>query len=317
MQEFMKIMIAYDGSSRAEAALRDLQYAGLPRHAEAKLVSVVEPLITTGPPEAAFSAPVIRLAQNEGQQAKMNVWQGAARLHKTFPAWALDTAVLWGNAALQIVTEAENWNPEMIVISPLNRSKFERVLFGSFSRSVVDKAPCTVRVAREVADEEASGLRLMIGYDGSQGAEAAVCEVALRQWPPNTEVRLVAAMELGSLDNIVESAINRQPAASLFENAEQLLRQAGLRVSTSIREGRPKRVLLDEAEEWAAHCIFVGRNRHNTFSRIFTNSTSAAIASQAPCSVEVVRQEQQRRWTRAPAVTHAQFSPSAVGAKEH
>lgn len=302
MQEFMKIMIAYDGSSRAEAALRDLPYAGLPRHAEAKLVSVVEPLITTGPPEAAFSAPVTMLAQNEAQQAKSNVRHGAARLHKTFPAWALDTVVLWGNAALQIVSEAEIWNPEMIVISPLNRSKFERMLFGSFSRNVVDKAPCTVRVAREVADEEASGLRLMVGYDGSQGAKAAVREVALRQWPANTEVRLVAAMGFASLESI--SAINRQPAASLFEKAEQLLRQAGLRVSTSIREGKPKRVLLDEAEEWEAHCIFVGRNRHNPFSRIFIGSTSAAIASQAPCSVEVVRQEQ-HRWTMAPALSPA------------
>jgi hypothetical protein len=108
-------MIAYDGSSRAEAALRDLQYAGLPRHAEAKLVSVVEPLITTGPPEAAFNAPVIMLAQNETLEAKRSVRQGAARLHMTFPAWELDTVVMWGNAALQIVTEAEIWNPEMIV----------------------------------------------------------------------------------------------------------------------------------------------------------------------------------------------------------
>lgn len=316
MQEFMKIMIAYDGSSRADAALRDLQYAGLPRHAEAKLVSVVEPLVITGAPEAAFSAPVVRLAQNEGQEAKRSVWQGASRLHKAFPAWALDTVVLWGNAALQIVTQAEIWNPEMIVISPLNRSKFERLIFGSFSRSVVEKAPCTVRVAREAADEEASCLRLMIGYDGSQGAEAAVREVALRQWPANTEVRLVAATRFASLGSVGESAINQQPAASLFEKAEQLLRQAGLRISTSIREGRPKRVLLDEAEEWGAHCIFVGRNPHNTFSRIFSSSTSAAIASQAPCSVEVVRQEQ-HRWTVAPAVDQAQFSPWAVGAKEH
>ncbi len=317
MQEFMKIMIAYDGSSRAEAALRDLQYAGLPRHAEAKLISVVEPLITTGPPEATFSAPVTMLAQSEAQQAKSSVRQGATRLHKTFPAWALDTAVLWGHAAQQIVTEAEIWNPEMIVISPLNRSKFERLIFGSFSRSVVDTAPCTVRVAREVTDEEASGLRLMIGYDGSQGAEAAVREVTLRQWPANTEVRLVAAMGFASLDSIGESAINQQPAASLFEKAEQLLRQAGLRVSTSVREGKPKRVLLDEAEEWEAHCIFVGRNQHNMFSRIFIGSTSAAIASQAPCSVEVVRQEQQHRWAMAPTVSHAQSAPNAVGTKEH
>lgn len=293
MYDSMKIMIAYDGSLRAEAALRDLQYAGLPHLAEAKLVSVVEPIMPAGPPDAALGALIMLDTQGETQQANRNVRRGAARLHQTFPGWALDTAVRRGNPALQIVTEAENWNPEMIVISPLNRSKLERLIFGSFSRSVVENAPCTVRVARPAGDEDAKGLRLLVGYDGSPGAEAAVCEIALRHWPANTEVRLVAAMGLTSPGSLGENAIERQPAPPSFVQAEQLLRRSGLRLSTSLREGKPKRVVLDEAGEWGAHCIFVGRNRHNAFSRMFLTSTSAAIAMQASCSVEVVREEQQ------------------------
>ncbi len=38
----MKILIAYDGSDCAEAALDDLQCAGLPLEAEAQIISVAE-----------------------------------------------------------------------------------------------------------------------------------------------------------------------------------------------------------------------------------------------------------------------------------
>ena len=40
MNEKMKILIAYDGSDCAEAALKDLQRAGLPKMAEAVALSV-------------------------------------------------------------------------------------------------------------------------------------------------------------------------------------------------------------------------------------------------------------------------------------
>ena len=36
----MKIVIAYDGSSGADAALEDLRYAGLPHVAEAVVMSI-------------------------------------------------------------------------------------------------------------------------------------------------------------------------------------------------------------------------------------------------------------------------------------
>jgi hypothetical protein len=39
MNEHMKILMAYDGSSAADAALDDLRWAGLPRESEALLLT--------------------------------------------------------------------------------------------------------------------------------------------------------------------------------------------------------------------------------------------------------------------------------------
>ena len=48
----MKVMIAYDGSAYADAALDDLRRAGLPREAEALIVSVGDGLVSAYSPVA-------------------------------------------------------------------------------------------------------------------------------------------------------------------------------------------------------------------------------------------------------------------------
>ena len=45
----MKILIGYDGSESADAALDDLRRAGLPRETEALIVSVAEVLMQPPP----------------------------------------------------------------------------------------------------------------------------------------------------------------------------------------------------------------------------------------------------------------------------
>src|SRR5678815_4963496 len=52
MNERMKVLIAYDGSAHADAALEDLRRAGLPREAEALIVSVSHGLVSTSSPIA-------------------------------------------------------------------------------------------------------------------------------------------------------------------------------------------------------------------------------------------------------------------------
>lgn len=52
MEGRMKVMIAYDGSAHADAALDDLRRAGLPREAEALIVSVGDGLVSAYSPVA-------------------------------------------------------------------------------------------------------------------------------------------------------------------------------------------------------------------------------------------------------------------------
>jgi nucleotide-binding universal stress UspA family protein len=74
------------------------------------------------------------------------------------------------------------------------------------------------------------------------------------------------------------------------EMAAEELRAAGINALPLMREGEPKRVLVEAAQERGADSIFVGATRYDSRARMFLRgSVSAAVAARAHCSVEVVR----------------------------
>lgn len=76
----------------------------------------------------------------------------------------------------------------------------------------------------------------------------------------------------------------------------KLITSRNLRVSASVEEGDPKRVLPAIAERWGANCIFVGATGHsNRLERFLLGSVSAAVAARAHCSVEVARAKSKRK----------------------
>jgi nucleotide-binding universal stress UspA family protein len=79
-----------------------------------------------------------------------------------------------------------------------------------------------------------------------------------------------------------------------LEQAAQELRANGLTVSTAIRDGKPQDVLLQEARELAADCIFIDAHglsyeSDDGFDRPGLGKVAEALALGAHCSVEVVR----------------------------
>ncbi|HSE99129.1 MAG TPA: universal stress protein, partial [Blastocatellia bacterium] len=167
------------------------------------------------------------------------------------------------------------------------------LLLGSVSQKVVNEAPCSVRIGRGRKREADAPLRIMIGVDGSPGSEAALKAVAAREWPGGTEVRVVAVPDLLMVTLIewVEEGDEDDAAwvRRMVDASVEKLRAAGLDVSSEIRNGDAKRVLISEAEKWGADTVFVGARGLRRIKRFLLGSVSAAVAARAHCSVEVVR----------------------------
>jgi nucleotide-binding universal stress UspA family protein len=83
----------------------------------------------------------------------------------------------------------------------------------------------------------------------------------------------------------------RSWACHAVEAVAEELRSTGLSVTADVQEGDPKDVLVKQAEQWSADCIFVGAKGHRGMERFLLGSVSASVAARAHCSVEVVRQE--------------------------
>ena len=317
MDERFKLLIGYDGSDCAEAALDDLRKAGLPpAGVEALALSVADAFMlpppppssyeTVGTPEAeAHEFDRRRYARNlrAMQEAEEMARRAGARLRAGFPGWDVRSEATNGSPAWELVAEADRWRPDLVVVGSHGRTALGRLVMGSVSQRVLTEAKCSVRVARGRVEVDEAPARLVVGVDGSSGADAAVRAVAARRWPPRSEARVVVAQTLfmpAIVGGLVppagewmesENAAGRERAQEIAERAAAVLSAAALVTSTSLAEGDPKRVLVEEAESWGADCVFVGSTGYsNRVERFLLGSVSAAVAARARCTVEVVRE---------------------------
>lgn len=297
-QSQMKILIAYDGSECAEAALDDLQRAGLPRQAEALVLTIAEELIpapaSIGGVETSF--PKDEFAQQTKALALARETQ--SRIQTLFPQWKILAEAGIGSPSSEIITRANEWQPDLIIVGSHGRTALGRFFFGSVSQKVVNEARSSVRVARgRVVTPADTPVRLVVGMDGSAGAEAAIAEIAARNWPFGGEVRVVnAAWTIPPVDEAVEVARileriqqENERVKKLTDEAVNKLRAAGLQASVMIKEQEPKSLLCQEAESMKADCIFVGARGLGRLERILIGSISSGVAARAHCSVEIVR----------------------------
>ena len=316
MREGMRVLIAYDGSAHADAALADLRRAGLPREGEALLVSVADGLVGAYFPIAEIAGlaaasrrvtSVVELAREQAVMLLAEAREAAGRARRqvvsSFPGWEVRSAVLEGDPSEELLRRAEAWRPHLIVVGSQGRSALGRLLAGSVSKTVARRAHGSVRVARRRAEKaEGAPPRIIIGADGSAGATRAVRAVWSREWPAGTQVRIVAVDE-GSgpvrladvTPNLEEfgTASNEGPpvnARLMADGARVVLLSKGLSASVELREGDPRRVLVDEAVGWSADSVFVGSHGlDRPHDRSGLGRVAAALVTGAPCSVEVVR----------------------------
>ncbi|HEX4950033.1 MAG TPA: universal stress protein [Blastocatellia bacterium] len=294
MTEKMKILLAYDGSDCANAALDDLRVAGLPAEAEVKVVAVLE---TWLPPPSSWAL-LEGTSQERQELSTLALAQGAAvTLRSLFPGWDLTAQEELGSPASVLLKIADDWQPDLLVVGSHSRSAAGRFFLGSVSQKLVHEAHCSVRVARGRVQESGTPLRIILGVDGSAGAEAAAQVVAQRNWPPDTEVKMVNAAWAAPY------LFTDEPASALaqwvaeeqaridasLQKTEAQLQAKGLQVTRLISHEEPKKLLCDEAERWGADCIFVGAKGISKWERMLIGSVSSAVAARAACSVEIVR----------------------------
>lgn len=313
----MKLLIGYDGSACSNAALDDLKLAGLPETVEAVVMSVADVWLPP-PPENESLGEYARDLQSHPQpfkayqtnakavtEAEVLAKHAQERLLKMFPAWKVSAEAAYGSPAWEIWSKSNEMKADLIVVGSHGHTALGRFFLGSISNKVLTEAHCSVRVARGKIEVDPAPSRIVIGFDGTAGALAAVAAVAERSWREQSEVRLIAVADpmlptaIGLFVPPVSSWVDEEMKVEserirkLAEESLDLLRSKNLAAEIQVFAGNPKQILVEEAEKWHADSIFVGANRYGSrVERFLLGSVSAAIAARAACSVEVVRRKE-------------------------
>jgi nucleotide-binding universal stress UspA family protein len=134
------ILAAFDGSKDADEAFETaLDFAAL-CGARLQVVSVATP---PEPPTRVETEAALDAASRHYEE----LFEGLRRRAQARGV-ALETRILVGHAAEQILRLAAETGSDLIVVGHRGHSKIREWIFGSTSRRVVAHAPCSVLVAR-------------------------------------------------------------------------------------------------------------------------------------------------------------------------
>lgn len=310
----MRILIGYDGSKSADAAIKDLKRAGLPRISEVLVVSVADLLVSnqsvTEVVGQAFTsqrvAAGIRLAQTHSEhvreEAKALVAQAKMRVQINFPEWKVESMVIEGSPATELIELAKSWKADLIVVGSEGRSAFGRFFLGSVSKKIATDAHCSVRIGRPNFKKNTDSPPVIIlGVDDSPDSLQAIYSIGQRFWQKGTEVRLINVDDGTSPDRIAYKLPRTIERLKIYQNKESRLHsilewakdelsEIGIKATVEMKTGNTEKVLLEEARKWDADSIFVGtRSLNSSFERFRLSSVSTAVLNKAHCSVEIVR----------------------------
>jgi nucleotide-binding universal stress UspA family protein len=136
---------------------------------------------------------------------------------------------------------------------------------------------------------------IVVGTDGSAGAEAAVQKVIEIARGSGATVHVVCAypgrstLERIGLTAKTDPVDLRGVAADVVARHEHRFEEAGFEVEVHVREGDPAHVLLDVAEENDADLIAVGARGRGALQRFALGSVSSKLSHNAPTSLLIVR----------------------------
>src|SRR5215475_3144085 len=103
----MRVLIAYDGSPFAEAAIADLAYAGLPNDTDVRIFHAIE-------------RPFDLMGESLAEEV-------CTRVQAQFRSWNVQMETAAGHPADMILKRAGEWHADMILVGSHGRSGLARV----------------------------------------------------------------------------------------------------------------------------------------------------------------------------------------------
>ncbi|MBC7900350.1 MAG: universal stress protein [Saprospiraceae bacterium] len=147
----MKILLATDGAKQSDAAIESLKRMLLTDGDEIRIVNVVDMALPMSIDiYGGYLPDTTELEKTAREHAAKILEQTSAKLNAFVDGQkvTVTSEMLFGSPESRIVETAEEWRADLVIIGSHGYSRWERLLLGSVSDSVVHHAPCSVLVVR-------------------------------------------------------------------------------------------------------------------------------------------------------------------------
>jgi nucleotide-binding universal stress UspA family protein len=302
------ILIGYDGSDESDNAIRSAAELLAPRRAVVAHVwnSLAERLLHTDIDHltGSMKEAAHELDTEDAQEAERIAARGAeladAAGFDAIPAVSHGKPKAWPT----LLALTEQHGAAAVIVGSRGLGRVRSALLGSVSSGLLGHADLPVLIVPPLEEAHAPGP-VVIGYDGSQHADAAieaagrllkVREAVLQTvWTP---YRTVAASGVaGAPVAVVTKAAQevdrgvREDAQRTAERGARLAAAQGLEVRAEAVQAEAKawRTLLDTAHAHRAAAVVVGARGISGFDSLLMGSVSRALVHHAPAPVLVIR----------------------------
>jgi nucleotide-binding universal stress UspA family protein len=162
----MRILLPVDGSEHSNLACQALLSRPWAPGTQVRVLHVLpkfafSPLSESADPSQAISAATPHAASSMMEACTQMTRQAEAltrRIAEQLRGAGLqvDTRIEEGDARTEILSEAEDWEADLIVLASHGHTGLKQWLLGSVAHSIVSHAPCSVEIVREKAAQPPS-----------------------------------------------------------------------------------------------------------------------------------------------------------------
>jgi nucleotide-binding universal stress UspA family protein len=214
----------------------------------------------------------------------------------------VEVAILDTSSVKGILSQAQRYRAGAIVLGSRGHGALRRLLMGSVSRGVLQRARCPVLVVR---GRPRAVRSLLVGLDGSVNAGRATRFVAGLDPPRGGRITLVRVVEQmrmpsttmlpGKLRRTLRGEVvslnarRRGGARRDVDRAATRLQWAGWSVRKIVRIGVPLDELLAAVATTRAQILVVGARGAGAARRLLLGSVAAGALNRSPVPVLVVR----------------------------
>ena len=239
-----------------------------------------------------------RLFEAQREQAARALAAEAARVRSV--RVTVDTELRDGQAVHEILSAAEDFDADVVVLGTHGRGGFERLVLGSVTEKVLRKAPCAVlTVPRAAIGREPSAVRwgrILCAHDGSAASQDGVDYAVSLADRTGAQLLLLGVVESipygGDFTSPEYAAFRKERerhAVKALDLALEPAVRSRLRVHDRVVYGKPSQQILEVAAQEHPDVIVLGIQGRGALDLLMFGSTTNHVVRHAEEPVLTVR----------------------------